>query len=154
RMRDAGAAVNEPPTEAPAAPEPVEPAPVLGSGPADIPVREARDTALAAALEPLVRAVKRRLREEHNELLDALRHWQIPNDPKTLLPDATAQREGWGALVSVAVSEVYAAGRASLGTSSAPGGAPPTQLVDDVVGVLVTPLREQLEESIGEAARE
>ncbi|HEY7136833.1 MAG TPA: DivIVA domain-containing protein [Acidimicrobiia bacterium] len=132
----------------------VEPTPTSGSGSAaDAALVRERDAALKRVHRDLVRAAKRAVQDEQNELLDVLRQQRGRPAPEAVLPGLDDQLIAWTAVVRPALDTAYAAaGRAVTGTQH--DGAAPGELVDDVVRTLVLPLRERVYDAVATSGSE
>jgi hypothetical protein len=115
-------------------------------------VRE-RDAALKRVQRDLVRAAKRAVQDEQNELLDVLRKERGRPAPDTVLPGLDDQLIAWTAVVRPGLDTAYvAAGRAVTGKEH--DGAAPGELVDEVVRALVLPLRERVYDAVATSGSE
>jgi len=117
----------------------------------DAGLRRRRDAAVETALVALGGRVKRLLQDEQNELLDAIRRQKGKGDPRAAVPDQAVQLERWVEAFRQAVDDLYAAGRVLGGGRTRP--APPS-LVEGLVRLLVTPLRERVIASLDAAVGE
>lgn len=142
------------PPEAPAPPEEPPPAarepepeaelepPRPPSDPDDA-IRRRRDEMLAPLIVPLLRASKRLLQDEQNDLLDTVRRLRGRVEASRLLTDPEKQAASWSAILEPTVAEAYAVGRALTGRGRRPTSAP-RRLVGELASGLVAPLRERL----------
>ena len=113
----------------------------------------------AAALEPIqrsmARALKRALTNEQNEVLDALRRAQTPDDLTGLdgLVGAEADHaERYRSAVTADVRAAALAGAASVGPErDVPSSDVQQQVLDDVTAEFVVPLRERLAKALEDA---
>jgi hypothetical protein len=138
--------------------EPVEPEPKWPIfGPAesvsldDVGLRRRRDAALETALGVLLPRVKRRLQNEQNELLDALRRQKAKIDAGTAMLTADEQLGGWAELLTPVLDDTYAAGRTLGGGRTRPA---PARLVARITELLVLPLRERVLASLEAVVRD
>ncbi len=118
----------------------------------DVALRRRRDAAVGTAVGVLAPRVKRLLQDEQNELLDAVRRQKKGKAEvvDALLPEAE-QIAQWAAVFRTSVDDLYAAGRTLGGGRARPA---PDGLVDQLVGLLVLPLRERVVASLESAVRE
>lgn len=100
-----------------------------------------RDEALSAQRGELASALKRQLRDDQNDLLDALRKKRGKLRSEKLLPSEADVRSTWMAVVATPVAAAYAAGRGE--DADAPDG-----LVEDLAVRPHVPLRERLATTI------
>ena len=135
-----------------AAPEPepeAEPDPEPDPEPEDVDDGSRRRR--ASVLEPLVpsvvRASKRLLQDEQNSLLDAARRVRGRPEPGRVLPDLEHQRDAWMEVLRTGVDGAYLSGRAEVGKTGRVTKAP-ARVVAELVGVIITPLRERLAATI------
>jgi len=138
--------------------EPVEPEPKWPIfGPAesvsldDVGLRRRRDAALETALGVLLPRAKRRLQDEQNELLDALRRQKTKIDADAAMPTADEQLDGWAELLAPVLDDTYAAGRTLGGGRTRPA---PARLVARITELLVLPLRERVLASLEAVVRD
>jgi hypothetical protein len=136
---------------------PPEPEPEL-EAPAPAPTgddatRRRRDEVLAPLTESVLRASKRLLQDEQNELLDTVRRLRGRADPTRLLPDPEKQQTTWSAVLAPTIDEAYTVGRALTGRRRRPTAAP-ARLVAELAASLVTPLRERLVAAINAVVAE
>jgi cell division septum initiation protein DivIVA len=106
-------------------------------------IRGRRSDLLDPLTADLVRAAKRVLQDEQNELLDAARRAKARVEPDRLLPEPAAHRDVWVAVLAPAVDAAYTGGRREVGRSGKSVHAP-ERVVSDLAATLVTPLRERL----------
>jgi len=139
-------------------PEPVEPEPhwpvfsVAESATLDdAALRRRRDAAVGTAVAALAPKVKRLLQDEQNELLDTARRQKGKGELLAALPDETEQLAQWAEVIRAAVDDLYAAVRVLGGGRTRPA---PPNLVPQLVGLLVLPLRERVAASLEAADRE
>jgi hypothetical protein len=121
--------------EAPSAPPPA-PSP-------DDATRRRRDEVLAPLTVPLLRASKRLLQDESNDILDAIRRSRGRVEASRLLPDMENQHAAWSAVLAPTIDEAYTVGRALTGRGRRPTSVP-RRLVAELAAGLITPLRERL----------
>jgi DivIVA domain-containing protein len=119
---DTAVATDEPPAEeSPAEPierlDPAAPVPDVVGSPADR-AFEARDAALEPVERALVKALKRALADEQNEVLDTLRRAKRTPSLDDLMPGAGEHGERFAALASEHVAAGFEAGAASVGGSA------------------------------------
>ena len=126
----------------PPAAEPEAPAPTPAAN-GDDATRRRRDEVLAPLTESLLRASKRLLQDEQNELLDTVRRLRGRAEPARLLPDPEKQQTTWSAVLAPTIDEAYTVGRALTGRRRRPTAAP-ARLVAELAAGLVTPLRDRL----------
>lgn len=117
----------------------------------DVALRRRRDAAVDTACKVLAPRVKRLLQDEQNELLDAVRRQKGKGDPADVVPSEAEQVARWAEVFRPVVDDLYAAGRTLGGGRTRPA---PDGLVDQLVGLLVLPLRERVAGSLGAAVRE
>jgi hypothetical protein len=134
----------DPPAAAEPEPAPPAPAPELS---ADDATRRRRDEVLAPLSVPQLRAAKRLLQDEQNDVLDGIRRLRGRVDASRLLPDLENQHGAWSAVLAPTIDEAYAVGRALTGRGRRPTSAP-RRLVAELAAALITPLRERLTVSI------
>jgi hypothetical protein len=151
RKADGGDAAGAPPDQAqpepaPPTPAPADPLPAAAVDPDDA-IRHRRDEVLTPLTEVVVRASKRLLQDEHNDLLDAVRRSRGRVDASRLLPDPERQHHAWSVVLAPTIDEAYAVGRALTGRGRRPASAP-RRLVAELAAGLVTPLRDRLTVSI------
>lgn len=117
----------------------------------DAALRRRRDASVASALTVVTTVAKRRLQDEQNDVLDALRRQKFQGPADAVLPDPQRQRADWAQVLRAPVDDVYAAGRVLGGgrTRSAPA-----DLVDRLAEILVTPLRERVESALAVSLRD
>ena len=115
----------EPPVAAP--PEPPAAAPSEPTTPegreapsGDDAVRRRHDEMLAPLTPALLRASKRLLQDEHNELLDAVRRARGHVEAVRILPDPEKQRATWSAVLAPTIDQAYTVGRALTGRGRRP----------------------------------
>jgi hypothetical protein len=137
-----------PPAARPAPAAPPEPAPVPTPEVSEAPrgddaTRGRRDELLAPLSAPVLRAAKRLLQDEHNDLLDAIRRVRGRVDAARLLPDPEKQHSAWSAVIAPSVDEAYTVGRALTARRRRPTAAP-RRLVAELAAGLITPLRDRL----------
>jgi hypothetical protein len=111
----------------------------------DVALRRRRDAAIDTALKTLAPRVKRLLQDEQNELLDAVRRQRGKGDPTDAVPAEAEQVAHWTEVFRPAVDDLYAAGRVLGGGRTRPA---PERLVDQLVRLLVLPLRERVVASL------
>ncbi len=101
---------------------PVEPSGKVGRGPTrdDEAVLQGRDADIELVERTLVRALKRSLADEQNEVLDTLRRHRGPAALTDLLPDRS---DHVGRYVAVAAPELGAAAARAAGSAAAPSSA-------------------------------
>lgn len=138
---------------APVAPEPHWPVstPAASATLDDPALRQRRDAAVEAAVRALAPRVKRLLQDEQNELLDAVRRKKGRGDAVDALEPEAAQVARWTEAVRPEVDDLYASGR-ELGGGH--GRAAPEGLVEQLVALVVLPLRTRVVASLETAARE
>lgn len=145
------AAPADPPSPTPVLDEPSPapaPAPTPSAPPSrDEATRRRRDEMLAPLIVSVLRASKRLLQDEHNELLDVIRRVRGRAEPTRLLPDREKQHTAWSAVLAPTIDEAYTVGRALTGRRRRPTAAP-ARLVAELAAGLVTPLRERLTATI------
>jgi hypothetical protein len=117
----------------------------------DVGLRRRRDAALETALGVLLPRVKRRLQDEQNELLDALRRQKGKIDAAAAMPTADEQVGAWAELLAPVLDDTYAAGRALGGGRTRPA---PPRLVARITELLVLPLRERVLGSLEAVVRD
>ena len=117
----------------------------------DVGLRRRRDAALETALGVLLPRVKRRLQDEQNELLDALRRQKTKIDPDAAMPAVDEQLGGWAQLLGPVLDDTYAAGRTLGGGRTRPA---PPRLVARTTELLVLPLRERVLASLEAVVRD
>ena len=117
----------------------------------DVGLRRRRDAALETAMGVLLPRVKRRLQDEQNELLDALRRQKAKIDADAAMPTVDEQLGSWAALVAPVLDDTYAAGRALGGGRTRPA---PPRLVARITELLVLPLRERVLASLEAVVRD
>ncbi len=98
---------------------------------------------LAPLVVPALRASKRLLQDEHNELLDSVRRVRGRVEASRILPDLERQHATWTAVVEPTIDEAYSVGRALTGRGRRPARAP-RRLVAELAAGLISPLRERL----------
>jgi hypothetical protein len=106
-------------------------------------IRRRRDEMLAPLVVPALRASKRLLQDEHNELLDSVRRIRGRVEASRILPDPENQHVAWSAVLEPTIDEAYSVGRALTGRGRRPARAP-RRLVAELAAGLITPLRERL----------
>lgn len=111
--------------------------------PASVALRE-RGESLAAQRTELAKALKRQLREDQNELLDALRKKRGKLTSEKLLPGEAEVRTAWTEVVRGPATTAYHA--------SGPDAELPTELLDDLVGRVVVVQREAIAAAIDDDA--
>lgn len=111
------------------------------------PAIEARDAALAAATDDLVRRGKRALQDEQNDLLDGLRRQRGKIDVAKVLPSMDDQVARWAHVLQPAVDAAYSAGSGTV-EGAAPVDAAPRALLTELSSSVVSPLRERLGASL------
>jgi DivIVA domain-containing protein len=111
------------------------------------PATAARDSALAAPADDLVRRGKRALQDEQNDLLDGLRRQRGKIDTSKVLPSLDDQVARWAHVLQPAIDAAYTGGSASVEGATVPDAAP-RALLTDVSTSVVSPLRERLEASL------
>jgi hypothetical protein len=124
-----------PGSEAPS-PPPSPPSP-------DDATRRRRDEVLAPLTVPVLRASKRLLQDESNDILDAIRRVRGRVEASRLLPDHENQHAAWSAVLAPTIDEAYTVGRALTGRGRRPTSVP-RRLVAELAAALITPLRERL----------
>jgi len=140
--------------EAPAPPEPEPEGPAPRPAPTeDDATRRRRDEVLAPLTESLLRASKRLLQDEQNELLDTVRRLRGRAEPARLLPDPEKQQTTWSAVLAPTIDEAYTVGRALTGRRRRPTAAP-ARLVAELAAALMTPLRDRLVAAINAVVAE
>jgi hypothetical protein len=117
----------------------------------DVGLRRRRDAALETAMGVLLPRVKRRLQDEQNELLDALRRQKSKIDADTAMPTVEEQLGTWAELLSPVVDDTYAAGRTLGGGRTRTA---PPRLVARITELLVLPLRERVLASLEAVVRD
>jgi DivIVA domain-containing protein len=119
---------------------------------ADESARAQRDELLGRVEAQLVRAVKRVLQDEQNEVLDNLRRQRRPA-AAAVLPDPAVQRERYGAVAGPVLERAahagaeFAAGSEDFGLIA---DATPDALIAGLVAELVVPLRQRVERVVEE----
>ncbi|MFM8303551.1 MAG: hypothetical protein ACKOA9_04525 [Actinomycetota bacterium] len=138
---------------APVAPEPSWPVsdPVESATLDDPALRQRRDAAVEAAVRALAPRVKRLLQDEQNELLDAVRRKKGRGDAVDALDPEAAQVARWTEAVGPEVDDLYASGRELGGGNGRPA---PDGLAEQLVSLVVLPLRKRVVASLESAARE
>jgi hypothetical protein len=117
----------------------------------DVGLRRRRDAAVETAMGVLLPRVKRRLQDEQNELLDALRRQKAKIDVDRAMPSADEQLRAWAELLTPTLDDTYAAGRTLGGGRTRPA---PTRLVERITELLVLPLRERVLASLEAVVRD
>jgi DivIVA domain-containing protein len=123
---------------------------------ADESARNRRDELLEPVEADLVRALKRALQDEQNEVLDNLRRQRRPS-PAAVLPDSAAQRERYGAVAGPVLERAahagaeFAAGSEDFGLIAESA---PDEVIADLVADLVVPLRQRVERVVEGAGAE
>jgi hypothetical protein len=117
----------------------------------DVGLRRRRDAALETAMGVLLPRVKRRLQDEQNELLDALRRQKSKIDVDTAMPTAQEQLATWAELLAPVLDDTYAAGRTLGGGRTRTA---PPRLVARITELLVLPLRERVLASLEAVVRD
>jgi len=117
----------------------------------DVGLRRRRDAALETAMGVLLPRVKRRLQDEQNELLDALRRQKGKIDVDRAMPSAEEQVAAWAELLTPTIDDTYASGRTLGGGRTRPA---PARLVERVTELLVLPLRERVLVSLEAVVRD
>ena len=121
---------------------------------ADESARSRRDELLEPVEADLVRALKRVLQDEQNEVLDNLRRQRRPS-AAAVLPDAGVQRERYRAVAGPVLERAahagaeFAAGSEDFGLIA---DAAPDDLIAGLVADLVVPLRQRVERVVEEGA--
>ncbi|MGI9118573.1 MAG: DivIVA domain-containing protein [Acidimicrobiales bacterium] len=117
---------------------PVEPSGTVGRGPArdDEAVLQGRDADIELVERTLVRALKRSLADEQNEVLDTLRRHRGPAALTDLLPDRS---DHVGRYVAVAAPELGAAAARAAGSAAAPSSAGPPGRDESPMGPSIEP---------------
>jgi hypothetical protein len=138
--------------------DPVEPEPqwpVFGVAESvrldDAGLRRRRDASVGAGVSELAPRVKRRLQDEQNELLDALRRQKGKIDASTAFPSAEQYLAEWASVLGPTVDDAYAAGRTLGGGRTRPA---PARLVTRLAALLVGGLRERALASLDAVVRE
>ncbi len=138
--------------------EPVEPEPKWPIfGPAesvsldDVGLRRRRDAAVETAMGVLLPRAKRRLQDEQNELLDALRQQKGKIDLDRAMSSADEQLGVWAELLTPTLDDTYASGRTLGGGRTRPA---PARLVERITELLVLPLRERVVASLEAVVRD
>jgi len=128
-----------------AAPGPAldEPGPPAAAPSPDDATRRRRDEVLAPLTVPLLRASKRLLQDESNDILDRIRRVRGRVEASRLLPDLENQHAAWSAVLAPTIEEAYTVGRALTGRGRRPTSVP-RRLVAELAAALITPLRERL----------
>jgi hypothetical protein len=98
---------------------------------------------LAPLMTGMLRASKRLLQDEHNDLLDIIRRARGKVDAARLLPDPEKQHTAWSAVLAPTIDAAYTVGRALTGRGRRPANAP-RRLVAELAAAVVMPLRERL----------
>ncbi len=137
-VEDADDTPTDPPTGASVEAPPADP---------DDAIRRRRDEMLAPLVVPALRASKRLLQDEHNELLDSVRRTRGRVEASRILPDHEKQHAAWSAVVEPTIDQAYSVGRALTGRGRRPARAP-RRLVAELAAGLITPLRERLSVAI------
>jgi len=117
----------------------------------DLGLRRRRDAALETAMGVLFPRVKRRLQDEQNELLDALRRQKGKIDVDRAMPSTEEQLRGWAELLTPTLDDTYGSGRTLGGGRTRPA---PTRLVERITELLVMPLRERVLVSLEAVVRD
>jgi hypothetical protein len=117
----------------------------------DVGLRRRRDAALDTAMGVVLPRVKRRLQDEQNELLDALRRQKGKIDVDRAMPSADEQVRSWAELLAPTVDDTYASGRTLGGGRTRPA---PPRLVERITELLVLPLRERVLASLEAVVRD
>jgi DivIVA domain-containing protein len=114
------------------------------------PAIAARDEALAAAADDLVRRGKRALQDEQNDLLDGLRRQRGKIDTRKVLPPLEDQIARWAHVLQPAVDAAYSAGAGTVEAGAGGGavGSAPRALLTELATSVVSPLRERLAGSL------
>lgn len=107
----------------------------------DAALRRRRDASVASALGVVTTTAKRRLQDEQNDLLDALRRQKFRGPVEAALPGVERQLTDWVDVLRAPVDDVYAAGRVLGGGRTRPA---PADLVERLAELLVAPLRERV----------
>ncbi|HVM53068.1 MAG TPA: hypothetical protein VM262_07720, partial [Acidimicrobiales bacterium] len=108
----------------------------------DLAVLAARDEAIAAVDRGLVRALKRALADEQNEVLDALRRLRGRPGVEALLPDAARHRARFAAVLGDGAAAAAAAG------GDVAGGA---AVANEMGGSIAADLRSRVTRSVDDA---
>jgi hypothetical protein len=117
----------------------------------DVGLRRRRDAALETAMAVLLPRVKRRLQDEQNELLDALRRQKSKIDVERAIEPEADQLRAWAELLAPVLDDAYAAGRTLGGGRTRPA---PARLVERTSELLVLPLRERVLASLEAVVRD
>jgi hypothetical protein len=117
----------------------------------DAGLRRRRDAALETAMGVLLPRVKRRLQDEQNELLDALRRQKSKIDVEGAIESEVDQLRAWAELLAPTLDGTYAAGRTLGGGRTRPA---PARLVERITELLVLPLRERVLASLDAVVRD
>jgi hypothetical protein len=117
----------------------------------DVGLRRRRDAALETAMAVVLPRVKRRLQDEQNELLDALRRQKGKIDVELAVEPEAAQLSAWAELLAPTLDDTYAAGRTLGGGRTRPA---PARLVERITELLVLPLRERVLASLEAVVRD
>jgi DivIVA domain-containing protein len=123
---------------------------------ADESARARRDELLEPVEADLVRALKRVLQDEQNEVLDNLRRQRRPS-AAAVLPDSVVQRERYEAVAGPVLQRAahagaeFAAGSEDFGLIA---DAAPDELLAELVADLVIPLRQRVERVVEEGGDE
>ncbi|HEX4906019.1 MAG TPA: hypothetical protein VFU93_11245, partial [Acidimicrobiales bacterium] len=133
--------------EVEAAPEP-QAAPVPDEATPDLAVLAARDERLAADERALVRALKRSLADEQNEVLDALRRLRGAPTVATLLPDRAAHDARFESVLAGGVATAAAAG----GDVAGGDGGRADEVATELGRSVATDLRARVERAVEEAS--
>jgi len=134
----------DPDVDGRAAAAPGPPADEPGPAPSpDDATRRRRDEVLAPLTVPLLRASKRLLQDESNDILDRIRRVRGRVEASRLLPDLENQHAAWSAVLAPTIEEAYTVGRALTGRGRRPTSVP-RRLVAELAAALITPLRERL----------
>jgi DivIVA domain-containing protein len=114
------------------------------------PAIAARDEALAATADDLVRRGKRALQDEQNDLLDGLRRQRGKIDTRKVLPSLEDQIARWAHVLQPAVDAAYSAGAGTVEAGAGGGavGSAPRALLTELATSVVSPLRERLAGSL------
>jgi len=108
----------------------------------------ARDAGIEPSIVPLARGIKRRLQDEQNEVLDAIRKQKRKLSVEKSVPELDEHRAAWMAVLEGPVTEAFRTGASSVGSTV-------SELPDDLVPHLaewvMLPLRERIEATIAES---
>ncbi|TMK60567.1 MAG: DivIVA domain-containing protein [Actinobacteria bacterium] len=117
-------------------------------------LRDARDSAVTGAFDVALRAVKRLVQDEQNDVLDRVRRARGRLDSDRVLPPLADQVAAWSGVLRAPFKDVYAAGGRAVAPERRPHP-PAAKVVDPLVrDVLVQPLRDRLTAALEGVAAE